>query len=432
MRAMIDDDLVLAHRDRALSPDHPVHARHGAEPRRLLPGARSRATRSTLACPAIVQDAMDKFAKSSGRQYHLFDYVGAPDAERVIVMMGSGAEAAHETVESPDRRGEKVGVLKVRLFRPFSMEHFVAALPDHGQEHRRARPHQGAGRHRRAAVPGCGHRARRSVQPAEPIQASRRSSAAATGCRRRNSRRRWSRRVFDELKKPTPKNHFTVGIIDDVTHTSLDFDPAFSTGTAGHGARHVLRPWRRRHGGRQQELHQDHRRRDDELRAGLLRLRLQEVRRVTISHLRFGPQPIRSTYLISAGQLRGLPSVHLPGALRHAEHADAGRHFLLNSPFGAEEVWDKLPREVQEQIIEKKLRFYVIDGVRTWRSDTGMGGRINTIMQTCFFAITACCRGRGHRRDQARHREDLRQAGRSRRRSRTSRPWTPPWTTCTK
>ncbi len=153
MRAMIDDELVRAHRDRALSPDHPVLRGIGAESRRLLPGARSRSTPYYLACPTIVQNVMDKFAKIVGRQYHLFDYVGAPDAERVIIMMGSGAEAAHETVDSlAGRRARRSACSRCGSIRPFSVETLPGGAACHREDHRRTRPHQGAGRHRRAAL----------------------------------------------------------------------------------------------------------------------------------------------------------------------------------------------------------------------------------------------------------------------------------------
>ena len=332
MRAMIDDDLVHAHRARALSPDHPV-LRGTAQNPDVYFQAREAVNPYYLACPTIVQNAMDKFAKIVGRQYHLFDYVGAPDAERVIIMMGSGAEAVQETVDYLTAQGEKVGVLKVRLFRPFSVEHFLAALP--------ATVKSIAVLDRTKEPGAIGEPLYLDVITAltEGFTAGKAPMATfpkVIGGRYGLSSKEFTpamvHGIFDELKKPTPQNHFTIGIIDDVTHTSLDYDPAFSTEDAGHRARHVLRPGRRWHRGRQQELHQDHRRRDRPERAGLLRLRLEEVRRDhdLAPALRPEADPLHLPH--HAGQLRGLPSVLLPGAARRAEGCRAGRDLPAQQP----------------------------------------------------------------------------------------------------
>ena len=223
---------------------------------------------------------MDKFAKLVGRQYHLFDYVGAPDAERVIVMMGSGAEAAQEAVEYLTARGREGGRLEGPPL-PALLDRALRAGPaQDGQDHRRARPHQGAGRRGRAAVPGRGHGARRGRGGRRaPFAAIPRVIGGRYGLSSKEFTPAMVKAVFDELAKAEPKNHFTVGINDDVTHTSLECDPHFSTEIAEDGARPLLRPGRRRHGGRQQELDQDHRRGHRQLRPGLLRVRLEEVGR---------------------------------------------------------------------------------------------------------------------------------------------------------
>jgi pyruvate-ferredoxin/flavodoxin oxidoreductase len=387
IRALIDDDLVRAHRARALSPDRPV-IRGTAQNPDVYFQAREAANPYYLACPTIVQNAMDRLGRLVGRPYHLFDYAGAPDAERVLVLIGSGAEAAQETVEALTARGEPVGVLKVRLYRPFSVEHFVAALPP------------------TVRALGVLDRTKEPGSAGEPLyldvvaavseawatgQAPFRSAPRVIGGRYGLSSKEFTpamiKAVFDELGRPRPKNHFTVGIRDDVTHTSLDWDPAFSTeapdgvraifyglgadGTVGANKNSIKIIG---------EATANH-------AQGYFVYDSKKSGSVTVSHLRFGPRPIRSTYLIDRATFVACHQFAFLERLDVLQAAEPGATFLLNSPHGPEEVWDHLPRSTQEQILAKRLRFFVIDGYRVAR-ETGMGGRINTIMQTCFFAIS--------------------------------------------
>ncbi|HYB75027.1 MAG TPA: pyruvate:ferredoxin (flavodoxin) oxidoreductase [Candidatus Sulfotelmatobacter sp.] len=387
LRAMMDDELIRAHRARALSPEHPVIRGTAQNPDVYFQG-RETVNPYYLACPTIVQNAMDKFARITGRRYRLFDYVGAPDAERVIVLMGSGAEAAEEAAEFLAERGEKVGVLKVRLYRPFAVEQFVAALP--------------AGVKTLAVL----DRTKEPGSAGEPLYldvvAAVTEAAAAGGAPFRTPPRVVGGRyglsskeftpamvkaVFDEMGKARPRNHFTIGIHDDVTHTSLDFDPAFSTeapetvralfyglgadGTVGANKNSIKII------GEDTENHAQGYFVYDSRKAGA----------ITISHLRFGPKPIRSTYLIGQASFVACHQFSFLERYDVLRGAEPGAVFLLNSPYGPDQIWDHLPRKVQEQIIGKKLRFFVIDAYGVAR-DIGMGARINTIMQPCFFAIS--------------------------------------------
>jgi pyruvate-ferredoxin/flavodoxin oxidoreductase len=387
LRAMITGELVQAHRARALSPDRPF-IRGTAQNPDVYFQARETVNPYYLAAPAIVHNAMDKFASIVGRQYHLFDYVGAADAERVVVMMGSGAEAAQECVEHLNLKGEKVGLLKVRLFRPFSVEHFIAALPA---------ATKAIGVLDRTKEPGAtGEPLYQDVVTAvsEAMAAGKmpfRAFPKITGGRYGLSSKEFTpamvKGVFDEMKKTTGKNHFTVGIVEDVTHTSLDYDPNFSTedphtvralfyglgadGTVGANKNSI------------KIIGED----TDNYAQGYFVYDSKKSGSLTTSHLRFGPKPIRSTYLISRASFVACHQFNFLERIDMLRSAETGATFLLNSPFGPEEVWDHLPRTVQRQIIEKKLKFYVIDGYKVAR-ETGMGGRINTIMQTCFFAIS--------------------------------------------
>jgi pyruvate-ferredoxin/flavodoxin oxidoreductase len=387
IRALLDDELVRAHRARALSPDRPV-IRGTAQNPDVYFQAREAANPYYLACPTIVQNVMDRLARLVGRQYRLFDYAGAPHAERVLVLMGSGAEAAQETVEALTARGERVGVLKVRLYRPFSVEHFVAALP--------------------ATVRTLGvlDRTKEPGSAGEPLyldvvaavseamatgQAPFRSSLRVIGGRYGLSSKEFTpamiKAVFDEMSKPRPKNHFTVGIRDDVTHTSLEYDPAFSTeapGTVraifyGLGADGTV--------GANKNSIKIIGEATDNYAQGYFVYDSKKSGSVTVSHLRFGPRPIRSTYLIDRATFVACHQFAFLERLDVLKAAEPGATFLLNSPHGPDAVWDHLPRSIQEQIVAKRLRFFVIDGYRVAR-ETGMGGRINTVMQTCFFAIS--------------------------------------------
>ena len=312
LRAMMDDKLVLEHRRRGLSPDHPV-LRGTAQNPDVFFQAREAANPFYAACPDIAQKAMDKFAKLTGRAYHLFDYCGAPDAERVVVLMGSGCEAAEEAVDYLKKGGEKVGVLKVRLYRPFDSDRFVAALP---------KSVKALAVLDRTKEPGAtGEPLYQDIVTA--LRETGRTVPVVVGGRYGLSSKEFTpamvKAVFDNLAARAPKNHFTVGINDDVSHTSLEFDPEFSTESERGGQRGVLRIGRGRHRRREQEFDQDHRRKHRQLRAGLLRVRLEEIRRDDRLALAFraGADP----FLVSRfqSQFRRLPPADLPGSVRHAE-----------------------------------------------------------------------------------------------------------------
>jgi pyruvate-ferredoxin/flavodoxin oxidoreductase len=379
LRAMIDENLVQAHRKRALSPDRPVIRGTAQNPDVYFQG-RETVNPYYLACPTIVQNVMDKFAKVVGRQYRLFDYVGAPDAERIVVMMGSGAEVAHEAVEALVAKGEKVGLLKVRLYRPFAVETFVKSLP--------------------ASVKSIAvlDRTKEPGATGEPLYCDVITALAEMGVSKRVIGGRYGlaskeftpamvKGVYDELKKTSPKNHFTVGINDDVTHTSLDYDPAFSTevtGTVramfyGLGADGTV--------GANKNSIKIIGEETDNFAQGYFVYDSKKSGAITTSHLRFGPKPLHSSYLINQANFVACHQFSFLERIDMLRYAEPGATFLLNSTFGPDEVWDHLPRLVQRQIIEKKLKFYVIDGYEVGKQ-TGMGGRINTIMQTCFFAIS--------------------------------------------
>ncbi len=387
LRAMIDDELVFAHRGRRLTPEHPV-LRGSAQNPDVFFQAREACNPYYAAAAAIVQKAMDKFARIVGRQYHLFDYVGAPDAERVIVLMGSGAEAAQETVEHLTARGEKVGAVKVRLFRPFDVGLFMAALPPTARVI--------AALDRTKEPGGAGEPLYQDILTAVGETFSRgtapfKSFPLIIGGRYGLSSKEFTpamvRGVFEEMKKAQPKNHFTIGIVDDVSHSSVDYDPSFSTegddvvralfyglgadGTVGANKNSI------------KIIGED----TPNYAQGYFVYDSKKAGAVTVSHLRFGPRPIHSTYLIDKANFVACHQFVFLERQDMLKDAVPGATFLLNSPFGPDEIWDKLPRTVQQQIIDKNLRFYVIDGYKVAK-DTGMGARVNTIMQTCFFAIS--------------------------------------------
>jgi pyruvate-ferredoxin/flavodoxin oxidoreductase len=387
LRAMIGDDLVRAHRARALSPDHPVIRGTAQNPDVYFQG-RETVNPFYLACPTIVQNAMDRLAGLVGRRYRLFDYAGAPDAERVIVLMGSGAETAQETAEHLAARGEKVGVLKVRLYRPLSAEHFLAALP--------ATVKTLAVLDRTKEPGGVGEPLYLDVMASvseavaldrAPFNQLPRVLGGRYGLGSKEFTPAMVRGIFDEMTKARPRTRFTIGIHDDVTQTSLAYDPSFSTedpatvraifyglgadGTVGANKNSIKII------GEETDNHAQ----------GYFVFDSKKSGSMTVSHLRFGPRPIRSTYLISRAtfvachQFSFLERFDVLGA------AEPGAVFLLNSPYSPDEVWDHLPRTAQEKIIAKGLRVFVIDGNRVAR-EAGMGGRVNTVMQTCFFAIS--------------------------------------------
>jgi pyruvate-ferredoxin/flavodoxin oxidoreductase len=387
LRGLIDDTLVRQHRQRALSPDHPL-LRGTAQNPDVFFQAREAINPFYRACPTIVQDVMDRLAQRTGRSYHLFDYVGAPDAERVIVMMGSGAGAVEETIEYLLQRGEKVGLLKVRLFRPFAIEAFLSALP---------KTVQTIAVLDRTKEPGSlGEPLYQDVVTA--LSESRLADGAASqilprviggryGLSSKEFTPAMAKATLDEIKKSAPKNHFTVGINDDVTHTSLDYDAEFSTedpqtvralfyglgsdGTVGANKNSIKIIGKN----------------TDNYAQGYFVYDSKKAGSVTVSHLRFGPRPIRSSYLITRASFVACHQFQFIERTNVLDCAEPGATFLLNAPFGADEIWDHLPQSAQETIIQKKLKFYLIDAYKVAR-ETGMGNRINTIMQTCFFAIS--------------------------------------------
>jgi len=390
IRSLINMDRVFEHRQRALSPDHPV-LRGTAQNPDVFFQMRESANAYYDAGPEKVQVVMDQFAGLVGRSYHLFDYVGAPDAERVIVMMGSGAEAAHEIVEHLNAGGEKVGLLKVRLYRPFSVRHFLDCLPASV---------------RQIAVLD---RTKESGAIGEPLyldvvsalnegmkQGARKGAPTVVGGRYGLSSKEFTpamvKAVYDNLKLEKPKDHFTVGIQDDVGFTSLPYDPEFSIEPEnvvralfyGLGADGTV--------GANKNSIKIIGENTPNYAQGYFVYDSKKSGAMTVSHLRFGPQPIRSSYLVSKANF---VACHQWIFLERYDMLSAlvpGGTFLLNSPFSKDEVWDHLPRTVQEQIIAKKARFFVIDAYQVAR-DTGMGSRMNTILQVCFFAISAVLPG---------------------------------------
>lgn len=385
IRAMIDDRLVREHRERALSPEHPFIRGTAHNPDTYFQ-AREASNPFYEKVPAVVDAVMARFAALTGRQYRLFEYEGAQDATRVVIAMGSGAETVRETVKALCAKGEKVGALQVRLYRPFSAAHFLAQLP--------------------ATVRSIGviEQTKESGAPGEPLYLDVVSTLAQAftsgersamprviggryGISSKNFSPAMARAVFDELSKPNPKNSFTVGIDDDLSHTSLTYDPAFSIeppsvktavfyglgadGTVGANKNTV------------KIIAED---------AGLYAQGYfvydsHKSGAQTASHLRFGDEPIRAPYLIASASF---VACHQFGFLERQDMlrlAAPGAVFLLNSPFGPEQVWDQLPHSVQQTLIDKQLRFFVIDATSVAR-DAGLGNLTNTILQTCFFAIS--------------------------------------------
>ena len=379
MKAMIDDEHVLAHRGRALSPDRPTVRGTAQNPDVYFQG-RETVNPYYLACPGIVQKTMDKFAGLVGRQYHLFDYVGAPDAERVIVLMGSATDAAHETVDALIAAGEKIGVVKVRMYRPFSIESFVASLPA------------------TTKIITALDRTKEPGAAGEPLYVDCITALVESGRDVKVIGGRYGlsskeftpamvKAVFDEMAKDAPKNHFTIGIHDDVTHTSLDYDASYSTegddvvramfyglgadGTVGANKNSIKII------GENTDNHAQGYFVYDSKKAGA----------VTVSHLRFGPRPVRSSYLVTHANFVACHQFTFLERYDMLGNAVDGATFLLNAPMPAEEAWDALPNKVQQQIIDKKLKFYAINAYEVAKA-TGMGSRINTIMQTCFFYLS--------------------------------------------
>ncbi len=384
LRRMVSDDLVRAHRERALTPDRPV-LRGSAQNPDVFFQAREAVNPFYDLVPDVVQLTMDRFAELTGRRYHLFDYTGAPDADRVVVLMGSAVGAVQETVRTLLAEGENIGVLEVRLFRPFSAAAFVSSLP--------------------ATVKAVAvlDRTKEPGAPGEPlyqdvVTALAEQAAAGRlaemprviggryGLSSKEFNPAMAKAVFDELARPQPKNHFTIGIYDDVTHTSLSWDRSFTTesndvvralffGLGADGTVSANKSSVKIIGEG-----------TDLFAQGYFVYDSKKSGSMTTSHLRFGPRPIESSYLIERANFVACHQFNFLERIDVLAAAERGATFLLNSPYGPEEVWDHLPIETQRAIVEKELRFYVIDAQRI-ADEVGLGTRINTILQTCFFAL---------------------------------------------
>jgi pyruvate-ferredoxin/flavodoxin oxidoreductase len=386
VRAMLDPEAIRAHRLRAMNPERPV-LRGTAQNPDVFFQSREACNPFYQRCPAIVQKVMDRFAKITGRQYHLFDYVGAADADRVMVIMSSGCGVAEETVEKLLENGQRVGVVKVRLFRPFDGRAFVRALPP------------------TVRVIAAMDRTKEPGALGEPLYMDVLAALAefwaetfpgrpqplVIGGRFGLSSKEFTPAmvagIFEEMARPNPKRHFTIGINDDVTYLSLPYDPSFSTeapdvtravffglgadGTVG-SVRNTCKII-----GENTPLFAQAYFVYDSRKAGSL----------TTSHLRISPRPIKGSYLISRANFVGCHQFVFLERFDVLSMAEPGAIFLLNSPFGPEEVWDQLPMEVQEEIIRKKLRFWVVDAYRVAK-EAQLGVRINTIMQVCFFKLS--------------------------------------------
>jgi pyruvate-ferredoxin/flavodoxin oxidoreductase len=381
---LLDHDAIVAHRQRALSPVHPVIRGTSQNPDVFFQ-SREAINPYYQAFPGIVQQAMDQFAEVTGRQYHLYEYHGHPEAERLLVLMGSGAETTFETVEHLLHQGEKVGLLKIRLFRPLDGELLAAAIPESVQSIAVLDRTKEAGADGEplykdvvtAMVRHRGHKLPRIVGGLYGLSSKEFTPGMVKS-------------VFDELARPEPKHYFTVGIHDDLNHTSLEWDEDYRTaahadtvqalfyGLGSDGTVSANKNSIKIIGES-----------TDFFAQGYFVYDSKKAGAVTISHLRFGSRPIHSAYLIENNQANFI-GCHQPVFLDRYEMLDKaaqGASFVLNSPEPVERVWDSLPQNIQQHIIDKKIRFHVIDAYRV-ANESGMGKRINTIMQTCFFAIS--------------------------------------------
>ncbi|WP_321363216.1 pyruvate:ferredoxin (flavodoxin) oxidoreductase [uncultured Celeribacter sp.] len=385
IRAMIDDDLVRAHRKRALSPENPFIRGTAQNPDVFFQG-REAANPLYAAVPEIVAEEMDTLGAMTGRRYQPFDYTGAPDATRVVIAMGSGVDVISATVADLVAKGEKIGLITVRLYRPFSPKHLFAALPETVEK---------VAVLDRSKEPGT------TGEPLYLDVVSALAEAVATGTRATMPRviggryglsskdftPAQAKAVFDNLLKDRPKTNFTVGITDDVSFTSLKVDPTYdiekdnvvravfyglgADGTVGANKNSV----------KIIAAEEDH------FAQGYFVYDSHKSGAVTESHLRFGPEPIAAPYLIASANFVACHQFHFLMKMDVLKLAKPGAIFLLNSPYGAKATWDRLPRSVQQVIIDKGLKFYVIDATSAAR-DLGLGGRTNTILQTCFFALS--------------------------------------------
>ncbi|UCH63145.1 MAG: pyruvate:ferredoxin (flavodoxin) oxidoreductase [Fidelibacterota bacterium] len=387
MLAMIDEEWIHAHRARALNPDNPI-IRGSAQNPDVFFQVRETINPYYQAAPGIIKKTMARFADLTGRQYQLFDYIGDPSADRVVVIMGSGAEAAHETVEYLNNNGDKVGVLKVRLYRPFDGAELVNALPSTTRSLAvmdRTKEPGSLGEPLYLDVVNAFTEA--EAENNLPMAQRPQIFGGRYGLSSKEFTPAMVKGIFDELGKPKPKNHFTIGINDDVSHRSLDYDPDFTTekddvcrgmfyglgadGTVGANKNSI------------KIIGEG----TDYYSQGYFVYDSRKAGAQTVSHLRFGPEQIRSTYLIDKANFVACHQYQFLEQFDVLAKAVPEATFLLNSPYPHEEVWDNIPGRVQQAIIDKQIKFYVIDAYKVAR-ETGMGSRINTIMQTCFFVIS--------------------------------------------
>lgn len=387
LRALFSESAIEACRRRALTPDRPV-LRGTAQNPDVFFQAREAANSFYDACAGIVERLLETFAERTGRRYRPFEYAGHPEAERVVVIMGSGAETAQETVEALAARGERVGVVKVRLYRPFARAALLAALP------RTTRAMAVLDRTKEPGAPGdplyldvVAALAEARAEGESGFAAEPRVVAGRYGLSSKEFTPAMVKAVFDELAKERPRHHFTVGIVDDVTHRSLSWDASFRTegddvstslfyglgadGTVGANKNSIKII------GQETDRHVQ----------GYFVYDSKKSGAITVSHLRFGPRPIRSAYLVDRAGFVACHQFEFVDKIDMLEAAAPGAVFLLNSPHPADAVWDHLPREMQQQLVEKRIRFFAIDAYALAKQ-AGMGGRINTIMQTCFFGIS--------------------------------------------
>jgi len=387
IKAMIDDDLVRAHRARRMTPDDPIIRGTSQNPDVYFQG-RETVNPYYDACPEITQRLFDKFAQLTGRSYKLYEYYGAPDAERVIVLMGSGVETAIETVDYLCAQGEKVGLIKVRLYRPFDVKRFMEAIP--------------------GTVKSIGvlDRLKEPGSAGEPLYldcvtsineglvngyGELTSMPKIVGGRYGLSSKEFTpamiKAVFDNLSEEKPMNRFVVGIKDDVTNKSLEYDRNFSI-----EPEHVVRAMFYGLGsdgtvGANKNSIKIIGENTDNYAQGYFVYDSKKAGSMTVSHLRFGPKPIRSSYLISRSNFIGCHQWLFLQTSDILKNLVEGGTLLVNSHYSPEEVWEHLPRVAQERLIEKKAKMYVIDGYKV-AGKSGMGRRINTVMQVCFFAIS--------------------------------------------
>ena len=381
IEAMIDMNEVNAHRNRALSPDNPF-IRGTAQNPDVFFQNREAANTYYDEVPGIVEEMMEKFGTLTGRKYKLFDYYGHETPDRIIVIMGSGGSAVQETIDYLNAKGEKLGMINVRLFRPFSIPHFIKALPKSVKSI--------------AVLDRC----KEPTSMAEPLymdvvnalnELQENQHAHVIGGRYGLSSKEFTPAmvvaVFDELKSAKPKTHFTVGIEDDVTHLSLTYDKKFNLDQQhkfrglffGLGADGTVSA------NKNSIKIIGHK--TDYFVQGYFVYDSKKSGSLTASHLRFGEKPIRSSYLVQSANFIACHHFNYLTKYDILKDAEHGAVFLLNAPYEKDQVWEKLPKKIQEEIIEKELKFYVINAY-TVAKDAGMGNRINTILQTCFFAIS--------------------------------------------